>query len=203
LFPGVDLKKGPTDIKKPFAAPITLKEIAPWLLGAILIGAIIFLIIYAISRRRKNRPLFQAPPKPKLPPHVIAISELDKLKEEQLWQHEKVKEYYTRLTDILRKYIEERFDVPAMEQTSFEILDAFKNQKGKLDAKSFDQLKKTLEMADLVKFAKYFPLPDDNHQSLVTSYTFVQQTKVEDVEMPKKNEIEVIVESGEDKEVKN
>jgi hypothetical protein len=189
MFPGVDLKKGPADIKKPFSAPITLKEIAPWLLGAILIGAIIFLIIYAISRRRKNMPLFQAPPKPKLPPHVIALSELDKLKEEQLWQHDKVKEYYTRVTDILRVYIEERFEVPAMEQTTIEILDSFKGKKTDLDATSFDKLRKILEMADLVKFAKYFPLPDDNHFTMVSSYYFVEQTKIEVTEPQKKTEV--------------
>ncbi len=187
-FPGVDLQKGPTDIKKPFSAPVTLKEIAPWLLGAILIGAIIFLIIYAISRRRKNIPLFQAPPKPKVPPHLSALGELDKLKEEQLWQHDKVKDYYTRLTDILRKYIEDRFELPAMEQTTIEIMESFKSRNTLLDAKSFEDLKRTLEMADLVKFAKYFPLPDDNHLAMVNSYFFVQQTKIEVMEAPKKPE---------------
>lgn len=188
MFPGVDLQKGPTDIKKPFSAPITLKEIAPWLLGAILVGAIIFLIIYAISRRRKNQPLFQAPPKPKVPAHIVALGELDKLKEEQLWQHDKVKEYYTRLTDILRKYIEDRFEVSAMEQTTVEILESFKSRNSLLDPKSFDQLKGILEMADLVKFAKYFPLPDDNHLAMVNALFFVQQTKIEVMEAPKKPE---------------
>ena len=185
-YPGVDLKKGPTDIKKPFSAPVTFKEIAPWLLGIILIGSIIFLIIYAVSRYRKNKPLFQAPPKPKTPPHVVALSELEKLKAEELWQHEKVKEYYTRLTDILRVYIEERFDVPAMEQTSMEILDSFKSQRLLSDSQSFDKLKRTLELADLVKFAKYFPLPDDNHLSFTQACQFVENTKVEVVDAPAK-----------------
>jgi len=78
--PNVDLKKGIADIKKPYQAPVTFKEIAPWLLGIILISAFIFLVVYMISRRRKNLPLFLRPEKPKLPAHVVALQELDKLK---------------------------------------------------------------------------------------------------------------------------
>jgi len=178
-FPPVDLKRGPADIKRPFSAPVTLKEIAPWLLGIILICAIVFLIIYAISRINKNKPLFQRPPKPKLPPHIIALQELDKLKTEQLWQHEKVKDYYTRLTDIIRNYIEERFMMAAMEQTTFEILAGFRSNESLINNKSFNELKEILELADFVKFAKLTPLPDENHNMLSNAYLFVNGTKVE------------------------
>jgi hypothetical protein len=183
-FPPVDLKRGPADIKKPFSAPVTLKEIAPWLLGIILIGAIVFLIIYAISRRNKNRPLFQRPPKPKLPPHVIALQELDKLKTEQLWQQDKVKDYYTRLTDIVRVYIEDRFSVPAMEQTTFEILSEFKGTGSQLDTKTFDELQEILEVADFVKFAKLTPLPDVNQNMMTFAYLFVNETTPAEVVVP-------------------
>ena len=175
-FPPVDLKKGPADIKKPFTAPVTFKEIAPWLFAIILLAALVFLVIYAISRRNKNRPLFQRPPKPKLPPHVIALQELDKLKNENLWQQEKVKDYYTRLTDIIRIYIEERFVMAAMEQTTPEILSGFKELKTQIDAKSVLELKEILELADLVKFAKLTPLPDENFNMLSNAYLFVKET---------------------------
>jgi len=193
-YPNVDLKRGPADIKKPFAAPITFKEIAPWLLAIILIAALIFLVIYAISRRNKNRPLFQRPPKPKLPPHIIALQELDKLKNENLWQHEKVKDYYTRLTDIIRVYIEERFVMAAMEQTTPEILDGFKHVKAQIDAKSVLELKEILELADLVKFAKLTPLPDENFNMLSNAYLFVKQTTneaVTEIQEPVKTEEKV------------
>lgn len=186
--PDVDLKKGIADIKNPYEAPVTFKEIAPWLLGAILVGAIIFLVIYMISRRRKNMPLFQRPEKPKLPAHILAMQELDKLKGEQLWQHDKVKDYYTRLTDIIRVYIEDRFNVPAMEQTTFEILSDFKQNKSLLEADSYNGLKDILELADLVKFAKLSPLPDDNHLALNNAYLFIQRTKIEEVVVPDKKE---------------
>lgn len=180
-LPPVDLKKAPADIKKPFAAPITLKEIAPWLFGIILIGAIVFLVIYAMSRMKKKKPLFQRPPKPKLPPHVIALQELDKLKSEELWQHEKVKDYYTRLTDIVRIYIEERFSIAAMEQTSYEILTSFKGKEFQVYNKSVEELNEILELADYVKFAKLTPLPDENHKMLSNAYLFVKETAVEPV----------------------
>jgi len=189
-MPPVDLKKGPVDIKKPFSAPVTLKEIAPWLLGIILIGTIVFLIIYAISRRNKKKPLFQRPPKPKVPAHLIALQELDKLKGEELWQHEKVKDYYTRLTDIVRVYIEERFTIAAMEQTSFEILASFKAKESQVDTKSVGELKEILEVADLVKFAKFAPLPDENHKMLSNAYLFVKETTLEVItEVPKPVEV--------------
>ena len=204
-LPNVDLKKGPVDIKKPFAAPITLKEIAPWLLGIILIAALIFLVIYAISRRNKNKPLFQRAPKPKLPPHIIALQELDKLKSEELWQHDKVKDYYTRLTDIVRVYVEERFRIPAMEQTTYEILNGFRTLQTQLDPKSVSELKEILELADLVKFAKLTPLPDDNFHMLSNAYLFVKETTTEVVsELPDSEETtkeeEVIVDLKDKKE---
>ena len=184
--PNVDLKKGFADIKKPYGAPVTFKEIAPWIIGIILLAAIVFFILYAISRRRKNIPLFSLPPKPKLPPHVVALSELDKLKAEQLWQHDKVKDYYTRLTDIIRVYLEERYEVPAMEQTTQEILSDFKGENSQIKGKLFTGLQKTLDTADLVKFAKYTPLADENHFVMVHAYTLVEETKPETAETVKK-----------------
>ncbi len=184
--PPVDLKKGFADIKKPYGAPVTFKEIAPWILGIILLASIIFLILYAINRRKKNIPLFSLPVKPKLPPHVVALSELDKLKEEQLWQHDKVKDYYTRLTDIIRVYLEDRYDVPAMEQTTQEILTQFKGENSAIKGKLFSGLQKTLDTSDLVKFAKYTPLADENHYVLVQAYALVEETKPEPVENVKK-----------------
>ncbi|HEY5511501.1 MAG TPA: hypothetical protein VIK10_10785 [Prolixibacteraceae bacterium] len=184
--PPVDLKKGFADIKKPYGAPVTFKEVAPWILGIILLATIVFFIIYAINRRKKNIPIFRLPAKPKLPPYIVALSELDKLKEEQLWQHDKVKDYYTRLTDIIRVYLEERFEVPAMEQTTQEILTSLKEENTEVKGTLLTGLQRTLETSDLVKFAKYTPLSDENHLVLVQAYTLVEETKVEPVETPKK-----------------
>jgi hypothetical protein len=70
----IDTTRGLTDIKMPYAAPLTLKEVTPYILGVILIGAIIFLVLYSIKRKKKNKPFFSLPSKPKEPPHVIALA---------------------------------------------------------------------------------------------------------------------------------
>ncbi len=195
----IDTTKGPTDIKMPYDAPLTLKEVTPYILGVILIGAIIFLILYSIKRRKQNKPIFARPPKPKEPAYIVAIRELDRIKTEKIWQKGKSKQYYSELTEALRVYIEDRFEIPAMEQTSDETIESFQANKSLLTNKLFTNLSQSLKLADLVKFAKYTPLPDDDSLSLANAYNFVNETKkVEEKKVEKseekesdKNEVEI------------
>jgi hypothetical protein len=173
--------KGPIDIKPPIEAPIIFKEIAPWIMGSLLVLAFIFLILYSLRRRKNNKGFFTLPQKPKEPAHVIALRGLDRIKEEKIWQHGKIKLYYSEITEVLRQYIENRFDIQAMEMTTDETVSVFKYRRSLVDEKSFENLKKILTLADLVKFAKYEPLPDDNNMVLVDSYFFVNQTKLVEV----------------------
>ncbi|HSO86594.1 MAG TPA: hypothetical protein VLQ91_08600 [Draconibacterium sp.] len=189
----IDTTRGLTDIKMPYDAPVTLKEVTPYILGILLIAAIIFLVLYSIKRKKKNKPFFALPVKPKDPPHVIALRELDRIKNEKIWQKDKTKQYYSEVTDVLRNYIEDRFEIRAMEQTTDEILDSFRYQKNLLSEKSFQNLSQILSIADLVKFAKYKTLPDDDNLTLVNSYFFVNETKKEE---PKKTEIPEIIEEN-------
>jgi len=181
----IDTTKGPTDIKMPYGAPLTLKEVSPYILGVILIGAIIFFLLYSIKRKKNNKPIFARPQKPKEPAHVIALRELDRIKSEKVWQKGKTKQYYSELTDTLREYIEDRFGIRAMEQTTDETVESFRVQKGLINEKHFTNLTQLLQLADLVKFAKYQPLPDDDNMSLVNAYFFVNDTKKDE---PKKVE---------------
>lgn len=182
----IDTTKGPTDIKMPYDAPLTLKEVTPYLLGIILAGAILFLLLYSIKRKKKNLPLFVKPSKPKEPAHIIALRELDRIKDEKLWQKDKIKEYYSELTEVLRIYVEDRFGIPAMEQTTFEIISSFGEQPGLISEKTLSHLGQLLPVADLVKFAKYKPLPDDHNLALVNAYFFVNETKIEEQQKPEK-----------------
>ncbi len=184
----IDTSRGPTDIKMPYGAPLTLKEVTPYLLGIILIGSLLFLILYSVKRKKKKMPLFARPPKPKEPAHVIALRELDRIRDEKLWQKDKIKEYYSQVTDVLRSYIEERFGIPAMEQTSDETLSSFRSRRELLSDKSLNHLDQILSLADLVKFAKYHPLPDDHNLTLVNAYFFVDETKKEEPKKPEKTE---------------
>ena len=197
----IDTTKGPTDIKMPYGAPLTLKEVIPYILGVILIGAIIFLILYSIKRKKNNQPLFSKPPKPKEPAHVVALRELDRIKDEKLWQKDKVKQYYSEVTDVIRNYIEDRFDLPAMEKTTDEIVESFKYRNDLISEKSFSNLSRILSLADLVKFAKYQPLPDDNNLTLVDTYFFVNDTKKEEVKKPEVQKKEDEDENGDTEEV--
>jgi hypothetical protein len=180
----IDTTRGLTDIKMPYSAPVTLKEVTPYIIGIMLIAAIIFLVLYSIKRRKKNKPFFALPVKPKEPPHVIALRELDRIKSEKIWQKDKTKQYYSEVTDVLRNYIEDRFEIRAMEQTTDEIMDSFRYRRDLLGEKSFTNLSQILTVADLVKFAKYKTLPDDDNLTLVNSYFFVNDTKKEEQKKP-------------------
>jgi hypothetical protein len=134
--------------------------------------------------------LFKLPVKPKEPAHIIALRELDRIKNEKIWQKDKIKEYYSEVTEVLRTYIEDRFEIPAMEQTSEETLDSFKFRRDLLNEKLYSNLGRILNLADLVKFAKYIPLPDDNNLTLVDAYFFVNETKKEEIKTPETPVIE-------------
>lgn len=190
----VDTAKGPVDIKTPYSAPLTLKEVIPYILGIILILAIVFFVFYYIKWKKKNVPLFTKPEKPAEPPHVVALRELDRIKTQKLWQQEKIKQYYSEVADTIRIYIERRFDVPAMEFTSAETIGMFRQNKEMVNENSLNQLQHILSLADLVKFAKYTPLPDDNNLTLMNAYFFVNQTKKEEVKAPEKPAAETDVE---------
>lgn len=190
----VDTAKGPVDIKVPYSAPVTLKEVIPYILGIILIAAIVFFIFYYIKWKKKNVPLFAKPEKPAEPAHVIALRELDRIKSQKLWQQEKIKQYYSEVADTIRIYIERRFNIPAMEFTSAETLGMFRQNKEMVDGNSLNQLQHILSLADLVKFAKYTPLTDDNNLTLMNAYFFVNQTKKEEVKAPEKPAVDPEVE---------
>jgi len=197
----IDTTKGPVDIKTVYGAPVTLKEVIPYILGIILLAAIIFFIFYYIRWKKKNVPLFAKPEKPAEPAHIIALRELDRIRNQKLWQQEKLKQYYSEVSDTIRTYIQNRFEIPAMEQTSGETIGVFKLQKDLVDGKILDQLQHILSLADLVKFAKYTPLSDDNNQTLMNAYFFVNQTKKEVVKAPEKPEEVQKEEPGEKIEV--
>jgi hypothetical protein len=174
--PVVDTTQQIKPIKPPINTPVTLAEIIPWVvvgIGGWMLATLIIALVWMHRERKKDPEIFTV--KPLEPAHVIAFRELDRLKEEKLWESGRVKEYYTRLTDITRHYIERQYGIPAMERITNEILEAFRRsntENGLLD----DMLKELLELADLVKFAKEDPLPVDNQTNLNNAYIFVQKT---------------------------
>ena len=167
------------DIKPIQKAPFSWKDFLSllWIpIIILLLVAIVGLIIYLIIR--KNRRGYFFTPPPVLPAHVRAMKSLDKIKSEKIWQQERYKEYYTLLTNVLRRYINERYGINSLEMTSGEILSIIRT-KSEEDS-VYDNLKQVLTLADLVKFAKHKPYIDENDLSLMNSIFFVNQTKEDD-----------------------
>lgn len=148
-----------------------------------LVFALLVVAYFFITRKKKKGYYFT--PKVVLPPHVIAIDALDKLKARKLAQHGQEKEFYTELTDIIRQYIDGRFGINAPEMLTEDIIKAVHLAS---DTKSStDSLRQMLTLADLVKFAKFQPLQNENDLSIVNAYLFVNQTKIEEVAELDKN----------------
>jgi len=105
---------------------------------------------------------------------------LGQLEAEKLWQKGEIKLYHSKLTEIIREYIEYRFHVLALESTTEEILERFKE--GQINDELFDKLRTMLELADLVKFARQRPLPDEHTKSMELAHEFVRATRLKPVE---------------------
>lgn len=171
----VDTTKAIKDIKGIMAAPLTVGEIMPWILGVMILGAVAIIAYTFYLRKKSKKPLIIFKPKPEIPAHILALEALNHLKDESIWKAGRFKEYYTGLTDILRNYLEKRYGVMAQEMTSDEIMEALK---GQTNDGLMSKLRNLFSTADLVKFAKGIPEPHENEVNLDIAYDFVENTKL-------------------------
>jgi hypothetical protein len=182
----VDTTQAIKDIKNPYGIDYSWID---WikdhklLIGGVLLGiAVLSLIIWLVIRSGKKPPFVVEEKVIKIPPHIVAFEKLEKLKDDKLWQEGKLKQYHIALTDIIREYIENRFKIPALEQTTEEILSGFKTVA--IDTESKEKLRQMLLLGDLVKFAKEQPLPAENEMSMTNAYDFINGTKREEEVIP-------------------
>ena len=173
--PMVDTAKAFKVIKGPEAVPYTFAEILPWLLIILGIIAGIVVIVWYVRKRKKGKPLFTKKPKPKLPPYEQAIQKLEELRLSKVWQAGKLKEYYTGITDIMREYFTDRYTFEAWEMTTDEIVEEL--QERKVNEQALSKVKATLELSDLVKFAKAQPTAVENDTALNYCVDFVNETR--------------------------
>ncbi len=146
-----------------------------WL--SVLMLLLLALAYYLYLRLRDNKPIIaRIKIIKRLLPHQKAMQEIDQIKADKMVSSDNQKEYYTKLTDTLRKYIEERYGFSAMEMTSAEIIDRLVAAG---DQKSLDELRQLFMTADLVKFAKYSTMINENDANLVNAIDFINQTKLE------------------------
>ena len=160
-----------------------------WL--SVLMLLLIALGYYLYLRLRDNKPVIaHIKIVKRLLPHQKAMKEIEQIKADKMVSAEDPKEYYTKLTDTLRKYIEERYGFSAMEMTSTEIIERLTSTG---DQQSLDELRQLFMTADLVKFAKYSTMINENDANLVNAIDFINQTKlenqpVEEVQKPQLSE---------------
>lgn len=168
-----------TVMKAPFAWEDWYLTIASVLLWT----PLLLLLVYLIKRIRDNKPIIRRVKlEPKLPPHQLAMQEMERIRSEKIWQKGEPKAYYTELTDIIRTYIKERFDFNALEMTSSEIIAHLLEIK---DKNAIADLCTLFETADLVKFAKHHPMMNEHDANLVSAIDFINATKqVEDADAP-------------------
>ncbi|MCR5014579.1 MAG: hypothetical protein K6A28_07380 [Bacteroidales bacterium] len=160
---------------EPIAKPVTMKEVFPWILGALLLVLVILGLWFFLKNRKPKVDENGEPVKgPVKPPYNKAIDDLATLKQQKLWQVGKVKEYYSSLSDIAREYIEGQFEVNAVEMTTDDILQEVRDLD--FSPEVFGKLKGSMELSDLVKFAKYDPSSLENDNAMADMTDFVNDS---------------------------
>lgn len=169
----VDTTKPIKDIKPIMDVPFNFMDIFWYIIGFIILLAVGFVTYYLISKWKPKVKEYLSYD-PKIPAHVQALKDLNELERQKLWQKGQIKEYYIRLSDILRLYLERRFGFLALESTTSEIMDYFMHYISSTEITK--QLREVLELSDLVKFAKFVPIPEDNSKMLDFARNIVQST---------------------------
>lgn len=160
------------DVKEPITIPLDWKIILLWVLGGLILLTLMVFIVrkYFLKKKGevKSRKIII------LPSHVRALNSLKELESKELWKNGMIKEYHTEITEIIRKYFEERFNYPALELSTSESIELLKNYS---DAKDILNVTRDfLTNADLVKFAKFIPMDSINIEMMNQARTIVQQT---------------------------
>ena len=161
------------DIKQPLDPEFEFSDIFAWLIGLLVIIVIFYLFKkFSKSKKTIDKKFEEIEI---IPAHIIALNNLNEIEKKELWQQNKLKEYHSEISEILRKYIEGRFNCLALEATTDEIMTSIKNQLS--DELNID-LRNVLQTADLAKFAKSKPDDKENVDSMVLAKKFVNQTKI-------------------------
>ena len=167
------------DIKPPWEIPFNWKPVIMW--GAI--GLVIIILIVAVTmylrKRKKGESILPRKIEMPRPPHEVAYEELKKLVESDLLKQGEIKIYYSEISEIIRRYVEGRFDIIALELTSTELLEGLRSDS--LPDEHFSLFERFLYNCDLVKFAKHNPVEKENEEVTNLAFEIVDQTKwVED-----------------------
>ncbi len=175
------------DIKPPLNIPFNYRF---WIRIGVLIVLVLALIylIYLAWKRKQERGYVFTPPPPPPPAHEVALKALNELYAGDLLEKQHYKEFFSRLSEIVRAYLEGRYYMQALEQTTGEILRDLPDEV-KQDDRLFAWLKDILTVSDLIKFAKHVPSPEEIERVKKEAVDFVEETKIVFVE-PEEEESE-------------
>ncbi len=170
----VDTSQDFKDLKPPLSIPLSWQEI---LLACVLL-LVVAAAAYLLYRwwKRRGVPAAAAAVLPARPAHIVALEELGALKQKRLWQQGLIKQYYTEVTDILRRYFENRYRLMALERTTDEILDDL--HRIRLTGELLGKTDRLLRRADLVKFARHQPPTPEHDESIQIVYDVVERTRI-------------------------
>jgi hypothetical protein len=186
VSPFLDTTKNIAPIKDIFTENISFKhDILPVLLGLFAIIILISIIVYYTKRQKQHEAIQQVTvEKPQLPAHVIAYIKLKELDDKQLWQKGDFKKYQSEISYTIREYLENRYEIPALESVTQEIMSSLNGFD--IGSKPLINLKNILQTADLVKFAKLIPNENQHREAMDFSLDFVKETLEEEIEEEEK-----------------
>lgn len=164
------------DIKKPLDLPRDYRKVIVW--GCIGFALLVLLsaLFYIWRRRKAGKGLLPQKVEPPRPAHEIALEELDELRESSLLSEGQAKEYYIRISEIIRRYIEGRYFIVALELTTTELIENLRSSE--VEPENERRIHEFLDTCDLVKFAKYQPTDKENSEILKLAYEIVEKTKL-------------------------
>jgi len=143
-------------------------------LGAVLLACI---LIFYFKKRKRGEEIIPKRRKPIKPAHIEAIEELEKLINSNLLSDGRVKEFYIIISEIIRRYIENRYFIYALEMTTNQVYDSLYNID--VDKENIELIYEFLSSCDLVKFAKYIPEEDENKKVIEQAFDIINKTKIE------------------------
>lgn len=162
------------DIKGPATMPVP----TPWLQWALIAGIVlaIGLLLYYLYRRSKKPKVTESAPAtaPTRSPYDLAMEELNRLADLALLAEGKIKQHYTELSEIFRRYLAGKYGVAAMEITTRELLDELYQQN--MPYENRQKIGTFLEESDLVKFAKFIPDQEHQERSIDRARTLINNT---------------------------
>ena len=153
--------------------PFTFWEIFRWVLLGLLVVAIIVGLWWVVSRRKADKPIIVMPKSKPVSPDRRALADLEALRRKELWQKGRIKKYYTDMTDIVRRFLHNMYGMPAGEMTTRQTLRAFHNISD-WSEESESLLRRLLQSADMVKFAKSQPADYEHDQAMQYAIDFVR-----------------------------